>query len=156
MSINIEIEYIKRIERENEELKNDLLSAEAMEDYWNINSSELEEKMDNLRQDLQKRCNRCIELNDENKNLKKEIDKQKYYNMSHAQRISELKKKNNKVNEINVDLYKKVKKQDDEISKLSDELTLKIRHNHIQTLEINELKQELFNLYLKHYNSLLM
>lgn len=73
MSINIEIEYIKRIERENEELKNDLLRAEAMEDYWNINSSELEEKVDNLRQDLQKRCNRCIELNDENKKLKQRI-----------------------------------------------------------------------------------
>lgn len=72
MSINIEIEYIKRIERENEELKNDLLRAEAMEDYWKINSSELEEKVDNLRQDLQNRCNRCIELKKENKKLENE------------------------------------------------------------------------------------
>lgn len=122
MSINIEIEYIKRIERENEELKNDLLRAEAMEDYWNINSSELEEKVDNLRQDLQKRCNRCIELNDENKNLKKEIDKQKNYNMSHAQRISELKKENKKLENENFKYFLEEDETNDYIDKLKLEL----------------------------------
>lgn len=34
---------------ENKQLKNDLLRAEAMEDYWKINSSELEQELKEYR-----------------------------------------------------------------------------------------------------------
>lgn len=44
MTINIDIEYVTRIEDENKKLK---------------------EQVDNLRQDLQNRCDRCIELNND-------------------------------------------------------------------------------------------
>lgn len=43
---------IEELLAENQKLKQDLLRAEAMEDYWKIHSSELEEDITQLKEEL--------------------------------------------------------------------------------------------------------
>ena len=43
---------ISNLKEENQKLKQDLLRAEAMEDYWKIHSSELEEDITQLKEEL--------------------------------------------------------------------------------------------------------
>lgn len=61
-------------------------------------------------------------LESENAQLKHEIDKQKNYNMSHAQRISELKKENKKLENENFKYFLEEDETNDYIDKLKLEL----------------------------------
>lgn len=99
---------------------------------------------------------RIKDLEEENEQLKKEID-DFYYEKSKLKEsdfyIKALK------NQIFI-CYLKEQQKENEKTKLSNELTLKIGHNHIQTLEINELKKEIVhlkecNLRYRNHNELL-
>lgn len=61
-------------------------------------------------------------LESENAQLKHEIDKQKNYNMSHVQRISELKKENKKLENENFKYFLEEDETNDYIDKLKLEL----------------------------------
>ena len=101
--------------------------------------------------------NEKVELYDENEQLKKRINNlvsenirlENYLFSEQLEQdetedyIEELKEDNKILIEIKniwLDSHRQVTQERD---KLSNELTSKIRHEHIQTLEINELKREL-------------
>lgn len=127
---------IEELIEENEKLKEYLLSAEAMRDYWEIHSSELNEDIEKLKQSKKELYKWAYSLEKENKQLKEKIDYSDYVKASIFNDREEYK---NKI----VELKRENKKLDEEKSKLSDELTSKIRENYYQSLEINELRQEL-------------
>lgn len=85
-------------------------------------------------------------LKDENAQIKHEIDKQKNYNMSHAQRISELKKENTQLKKEIDDFYyeqSKLKESDFYIKTLKNQLFKSYLKQQQQERLITELKTAL-------------
>lgn len=93
--MTVEPNYIKNLERENEELKKDLLRAEAMEDYWKIHSSELIEENAKLKDSKYN----YIEL------YKQQLGKNNLLQQENQKLKEELYYSSNKIIELQMQLY---------------------------------------------------
>lgn len=127
---------IKYLDNENAELKQD---KEAIYSIWKKAINRENDLIVDNKQ-LKKRINNLVS---ENTRLQNYLFSEQLEQDEKEDYINKLKEKNKTLIEskkIWVDSHRQVTQ---EKNKLSNELTSKIRHEYIQTLEINELKREL-------------
>lgn len=127
----------------NEWLEYEVKQLERDKRYWLDNFKRLRDdkiKLIDENEELKKRISNLVT---ENTRLQNYLFSEQLEQDEKEDYISKLKEKNKTLIELKkiwVDSHRQVTQERD---KLSNELTSKIRHEHIQTLEINELKREL-------------